>query len=83
MNPFRWLRWLNERVRQAPRPRRRKPVLRVIEGGLKQGIVLPRANATLATVGGTSTRPTRARALQGCPVRAIGDVDVIDARPAK
>jgi hypothetical protein len=39
MNPIGWLRWLNERARNARRPPRRKPVLRVIEGGRKQGDV--------------------------------------------
>jgi hypothetical protein len=42
MNPFGWLRWLSERMRDGRRPPRRKPVLRVIEGG-KQGSASPRA----------------------------------------
>jgi hypothetical protein len=46
MNPFIWLIWFNERMAHALRPPRRKPVLRVIEGGRKQGSASPRANAT-------------------------------------
>jgi hypothetical protein len=46
MNPFIWLIWFNERMAHALRPPRRKPVLRVIEGGRKQGSAPPRANAT-------------------------------------
>jgi hypothetical protein len=46
MNPFIWLIWINERMADALRPPRRKPVLRVIEGGRKQGSASPRANAT-------------------------------------
>jgi hypothetical protein len=46
MNPFIWLIWINERMSHALRPPRRKPVLRVIEGGRKHGSASPRANAT-------------------------------------
>ena len=45
MNPFVWLKWFNGRMAHALRPPRRKPVLRVIEGGRKKGTSLPRSNA--------------------------------------
>jgi hypothetical protein len=46
MNPLVWLTRFNERMARALRPPRRKPVLRVIEGGRKQGNAEPRADAT-------------------------------------
>lgn len=33
MTPFLWFIWMNERMAHALRPPRRKPALRVIEGG--------------------------------------------------
>ena len=45
MNPFMWVIWINERMADALRPPRRKPVLRVIQGGRQQGSASPRANA--------------------------------------
>ena len=44
MNPRVWLVWFNERMAHALRPPRRKPVLRVIEGGRRQRSAPSRAN---------------------------------------
>jgi len=41
MNPLIWFIWMNESIAYALRPRRRRPVLRVIEGGRKHAA--PRA----------------------------------------
>jgi hypothetical protein len=41
MNPFIWLIWINETIAAALRPPRRRPALRVIEGGRKHA--MPRA----------------------------------------
>ena len=41
MNPFIWFIWMNESIAAALRPRRRKPVLRVIEGGRKHAAARP------------------------------------------
>jgi hypothetical protein len=41
MNPFVWFIWINEAIASASRPPRRKPILRVIEGGRKHAAPRP------------------------------------------
>lgn len=65
MNPLFWFIWLNERFAGTLRPTRRRPLLRVIEGGRKDGAPRPMKldrQLSLARRNAISAQPSQSHA---------------------